>query len=453
MVRETKRRKLHYGWWVVLASALLLISNLSLTVNVFSVFLIPLQEKLHLSSAQVGILPSIQTLTGVFMFALSGTLYSRFSLRIVCTVCGCFPALGYLIYCHASSLTECYLGAICLGIGYGGATMVPISLLINNWFQERKATALAIASTGTGFSTIVFPPILSSLIINNGVDSAFLFVACVIILLTLICLLTVRDTPQLKGMLPYGVVGKVAISKSKGFAGEAVCTKATQEIEDTDENSTSESEANATAMMSPLTLAQIFQTGHFRLYMLASLLFGTSLGPLMVRLSPIVQSFGFSPQYGALMISLCGGALIIGKFCYGFFNDLHGSLKTNYFIFSLWFSGLLLYFVLSTVPALTPLFVFLLGFSMAHGTLSLPIWSMDLYGSAHYTKVLSYAKTMYTIGNAAGMLVPGFVVDHFQNYHLAIASFFLASGIAFLIILRLYRHPLSFHVTQVTKRV
>jgi len=420
MRRKKEKIKLHYGWLIVLAGALLFISNLSLTVNIFSVYLIPLQEKLNVTSAQVGILTSIQTLTGVVMFALSGTLYSRFSLRFVCVICGCFPALGYLIYYNASSLSVCYLAAVCLGIGYGGATMVPISLLINNWFRERKATALAVASMGTGFSTIVFPPLLSSLISNNGVDSAFLFLACVIFLLMLITLLIVRDTPQSKKMLPYGAVDETAVSKP---------------------NSSDEEIIN---IASPSSRLRILQTGHFRLYMLACLLFGATVGPLMVRLSPIVQSFGFSAHYGALMVSLCGGALILGKFCYGILNDRFGSIKTTYFIFFIWFSGLLLYFSLSAVPVLTPIFVFLLGFSMAHGTLSLPIWSMDLYGPIHYTKLLSYAKTMYTIGNSVGMLVPGFVMDHFQNYHLAIAFFFFSSAIAFLILLRLYRHPLTF---------
>lgn len=291
MSQEKEKGKLHYGWWVVLAGALLLISSLSLTVNVFSVFLIPLQEKLHVSSAQVGVLPSIQTLTGVFMFALSGTLYSRFSLRFVCIICGCFPALGYLLYYSAGSLSACYLAAVCLGIGYGGSTMVPVSLLINNWFRERKATALAIASVGTGFSTIIFPPILSSLITNNGVDSAFLFLACVIVFLMLIAFLIVRDSPKSKKMLPYGSVAETVELKPKG-------------PDPKDMNFTPTS-----------SLRQVLKTGHFRLYMLACLLLGTTLGPLMVRLSPIVQSFGFSAQYGAFMVSLCGGALILGRGC------------------------------------------------------------------------------------------------------------------------------------------
>ncbi len=439
MGRETKGRKLHYGWWVVLAGALLLICNLSLTMNVFSIFLTPLEEKLHLSSTQVGTLPSIQTLTGVFMFALSGTLYSRFSIRIVCTTCGCFTALGYLLYCCSNSLALCYLAAVCLGIGYGGSTMMPVSLLVTNWFQERKATALAIASIGTGFSTIVFPPVLSSLITNYGVSAAFLFLAGVIALLMLISLLIVRDTPQEKGMLPYGAACETTIGRSEDLICEAADTQAAGEDEDRSVGNGIDGVSGASA----ITLRELFRTGHFRLYILASLLLGTSLGPLLVRLSPIVQSFGFSPDYGALMVSLCGGALILGKFSYGIVNDRYGGLKANYFIFSLWFSGLLLYFFLNAVPVLMPLFVFLFGFSMAHGTLSLPIWSGDLYNPVHYAKVLSYAKTMYTIGNAAGMLIPGFAVDHFGSYHLAIAFFFLASGAAFLILLHLYRHPLK----------
>ena len=46
-------------------------------------------------------------------------------------------------------------------MGYCLAGMVPISLAVGRWFQDRQGLALGLASAGSGVSTVFAPVLLT----------------------------------------------------------------------------------------------------------------------------------------------------------------------------------------------------------------------------------------------------------------------------------------------------
>lgn len=393
----------HYAWLVCLGGALSLSTVMGLGVNVFSIYQPEIIAFNHFTNAQGSWIPTMRSLFILLALLTVNQLCDRLGLRRVMTLGNLLMGLSCFSFALADSFPLYCCSAALLGVGYCYGGMVPLSLIIGNWFQDRRSLALGISSAGSGLSTILAPAIVTYLIRHHGLRTAFLCEGILVLLCACLVWLLLRSRPEELGLTPYRL------------EGTAVSAAVPPPVQRTDR-----------------PWAQ-------RLLCVAALLLGGPVGPCFSHLTVLYTSEGFDSSLVAALISMMGLAICLGKALCGQIYDRFGGRWGNHFVFGTYLLGLFLCCLAPTrsvwlaVPAVI---LFSLGLSIT--AVSPAVWAFDV-SSEH-----SYAKNIraFTMAYTAGMLVfgpiPGILADCLGSY---VPSYLLFSGFllaAYLIVQGIY---------------
>ncbi len=220
--------------------------------------------------------------------------YRRLNLRWGLSVSCLLMAVAFLIHSFAHNYATYVLGAAIMGLSYGLGGMIPVSLLMNNWFVQRRATALSISSMGIGLGSFIFPPIIVRIAQGISLDAAFRMVSLTSLVVMLLCFLIIRDTPFEWKMIPYG-------------AGESVG----------DVNMTGTPERQ-----------DISRTARF-LMLFGLLLQGGVTITAAWHYVTLFTSVGYSKEAAAFRVSMMGISMVVSKLIFGPAIDRWGGKKTS----------------------------------------------------------------------------------------------------------------------------
>lgn len=91
------------------------------------------------------------------------------------------------------------------GVGVGFGTVVPVQTTVSQWFDRKRARAMAITLTASGFGGFIAAPLLTKVLSSTGKwNNCWLLVAGAAGLALLIDLLLVKDKPADIGQVPDG---------------------------------------------------------------------------------------------------------------------------------------------------------------------------------------------------------------------------------------------------------
>jgi MFS family permease len=126
----------------------------------FAVFLLPVQQGLGVSRAEITLTYSIFMLSYGLSAPLAGQLVDRLGARVAygfgLTSLGC----GYMLAGSARTLPQYLLGAGFLG-GLGSASlgMIAASALLSRWFTGRMGAIISVPYAAIGAGMLLFPPL------------------------------------------------------------------------------------------------------------------------------------------------------------------------------------------------------------------------------------------------------------------------------------------------------
>lgn len=383
-------RRPHYAWAICLGGALSLFTVMGLGVNVFSVYQPYIIDLNHFTNAQGSWITTVRSLFSLVAMLTVDGLCRRVGLRrtmalgLICFSLSCFVfglAGSFPVYCGAAALSG-------LAYGYGG--MIPLSLVVSRWFQDRRGLALGLAAAGSGLSTVVVPPLLTGVIAGWGMGPAFLLEgACILVLAALVFVL-VRDCPADKGMQPYHSGGP------------------------------------DTPAPPPKQQPAGFSRAMWWAVMLSAFLVGGPTGPGFSHLTVLFSTEGFDSMTVAFLLSYLGFVLMLAKVLYGQLSDLLGGLRSNYLIGGVCLAGLLLCCLAPTGS--TPLALLAMtftGLGLPISSVTLSVWASDLSGDAGYERTIKWLTVAYVLGSLLAGPIPGTLADKFDSYVPAYALFAL----------------------------
>ena len=134
---KEKKEKPFYGWIIAVCCFFLIGTLYTIIGNLVNLFIKPLSEGLQVSRGAVGIYVMIAALTSVAGCAVTGKLIQKYSLRLVTTIGAICGGGGYIAMAYATSLVQVYAISVFLGISIATATMIPVNLMISNWFEKN----------------------------------------------------------------------------------------------------------------------------------------------------------------------------------------------------------------------------------------------------------------------------------------------------------------------------
>jgi MFS family permease len=402
----TSERKIFYGWWIVVGAFFLNFAGIGIIMNTMGVFIKPVTESLGFTRGGFTLYFTIAALSMMVMAPVMGKLLERYNIRLIMTVCTAMMATSFALFSQCRTLTQFYIVAVFLGIGSAGSHIIPVSMMITNWFIDKRGLAMGIVFAATGVGGMIFNPLANWIILNYSWQAAFLTFGLVIGLASIpTALFIVRAKPADMGLLPYG--------------GEAALTR------------------QSAAEQGGLTATKAFRTGAFWLLALIILLIAVANMGVLHHIVPYLTDLGFSSTTATTLMSLHMAMLIFGKVLAGSLADRLGLLKSYLMLMvGLMVSIALLYG--SQWMWVAVVFNILFGFSIAVRTVLPPLMTARVLGQKHFAVIYGFLNIFTTLGTAVGVPLSGFIYDATKSYYLAFALYIglclitTAAGIAVL---------------------
>ena len=400
-------RKPHYSWVVCVLCGFLLFVTIGTVYNGFSIYLPYIREAAGLTATQTSTLVTIRSLTALFaMFTISG-YYRVFTPRAGTYLAVLGAAVTYLIF----ALSKGYFG-YCLGVALGGlaysyGAMVPVSIIIQRWFVAHRGLALGIASTGTGLATVILPPVSTFVVERFSLKAAFGAEAVMILIIGTLIFLLLRNDPKEKGLLPLGVV------------------------EELPEETAEAREKKTTGKGSGFSGSVWVLVGG------ATFILGAVANVGFAHLTLLYDKEGFPTMTVALLISITGFSIAVGKILYGLLTDrVGGNLSTFLTAVVLLIAHALCCLAFNgSVPIAVSAMV-LIGLGYPISTLGPSVWAGDMTDPEHYTDALRNLQIMYALGSLVFTSVPGIMADHMGSYvpYYVLCVIFVAVAAGFIVL-------------------
>ncbi len=405
-------KKIHYGWAVCFCAMLLIFCNMGFINNGFSVCLPYVEEQGGFSGMQGSMIISVRCASSLISTFFVTKYYKKVKMRKGVFIATLMSALAYFTFSLGGRrIMVYYLGAVIAGVSYAFGTTIPMSILINNWFVKRRGVAIGIATCGTAFCTMIFPPIITAVIQNVGLGAAFRVESAFVLLCAVLIFIIVRERPEDMGMLAYGDGEQCNIKAPKKSWGSRNMMGWEW----------------AVMVISMIFVGAVSTTGsaHF---------------------SVIIKMSGFSPEQTAAVVSFWGVTLIGGKFLYGYAADHMGGKKSTVLFYSFYILGCCVSWLFLEGNVLwCYVFALLIGFGIPPATVGLPIWAAELSKEKDYAGNLRWCQMFFLSGGVIFTSMPGLLYDHLGNYQSAymVLALFTVLGTAGLCLLyaRFKKHP------------
>lgn len=210
MATHTSRSKIHYAWWVVIASGAAVFLSAGIR-SAPGVFLLPIESDMGLDRSTVSFAVSLGLLVYGLSAPLSGKLIDRLGSRAVAVAGLVVAAASMFLSAASQSATQLALFfGILSGVGTGLLGSVLGAAVANRWFVERRGLVVGIFGATTSAGQLVFVPWLSSLTEGIGWRETSVWIAAVAMLLVVPVALLVRNDPSDLDLPPYGGTVPVA---------------------------------------------------------------------------------------------------------------------------------------------------------------------------------------------------------------------------------------------------
>lgn len=381
---ENKKNKF-YGWWIVFSGFMMIGTIYTIIGNTAGLFIVPLSESLSATRGQVSIQITIIVLLFTVISLSVNKLISKFGIRPVMTIGGICGGIGLLSMSKVNSLISLYFSGALLGISMGLTTIVPVNIMINNWFIKKKGLVTGIVFGGSGFGGFIFTQLINYTISNYDFRMAYIVIGVITLIITVPTgLFLVRLKPEEKGQKPYG-------------------------FEDNEINSEQE--------IKGYTLKEVKGKKTYNMLLLSIFLLTFINAAIVFQMPAHLLDSGHSMNFVATINSIFLVGLVIAKLIMGNIFDKKGGVFA-FSIGSICFATASL--ILGVTANSTAVIAFAAIYSIAAAlvTIAPPFLTSDLFGKKDYGTLFGIVTLANSLGSATGGPALGLIYDITGSYNI-----------------------------------
>ncbi len=379
-----RKPKFFYGYIIVLAIFFIMAISHGL-IGSFGVFFKRLLFEFDWSRAMISGAASVNLLLMGFLSIITGGLTDRFGPRMVMVVCGLFFGLGCLLMSQINTIWQLYLFyGVIVGIGVS-ASDVPLLSTTARWFTKRRGTMSGIVKAGTGTGMLIMPIVASKLISTYDWRTAYIAIGIIGLVIIVTAAQFLKRDPAQMGQLPDGEEKPNVVSLNSADGG--------------------------------FSLREATHLRQFWMICAIYFLILFCVQTILVHITPHAEDLGISVTNAASIISIIGGASIVGRLVMGSTSDRIGTKPSLIICFLILLATL---FWLQLANELWMLYLFAVIYGVAHGgffALISPTVA-ELFGTGSHGVLLGIAFFSGTIGGAIGPLLAGHIFDITSSYQL-----------------------------------
>ena len=368
-------------------------------------------ERLGVQPGTVLNMNSIAGIVGVLFFIIIGQINRKIGARKTSGIFTIVSGVGYIWIGNAPNLAV-YTIAMCFVVGgIMSAGYIAGGTLVAQWFPKKKGVVMGYTTMGHNLASAFYVPLITWLVGSFGVQKGVMIPAIASIILGILGLIFIRNTPQERGLNPDNVSDEVYKTEYYVAKVEEDGGWTTGKLLKTKE----------------LWLAAI-TTGFFQI---------CSVG-VMSQLVVRNMSLGFSQVQAVSIMTLLACIGVVGSWLIGILDDRIGTKKTM-ILFGIWYILALLANVSETKVGIY-VSIFMIGMAIggsANFTTSLPA---SIFGRHGFDKVNSVIFPIQGFVTSLCFAVNGIVLNLTGNLRYAYMVFAGVAAVNILLVLCVNEH-------------
>lgn len=401
------RHHIFYGWVIVIASLFVLGGSYGISYNCFALTVKPVSEAYGFSRSAYTFCMTIRLIFYTLAAGFSGRIYRRLRPLALVRISLIVLAAAHCLQYFAGSLGVFYVLYIFLGAATPLCSFTAFTVIISNWFQEKRGTAIGICFMGSGIGGMIFSTLSGNWIVKYGMNMTYVIQAAAIVLTTFpAAFLIIRERPEDMGLKAFGEAADAADSGSPVVYG--------------------------------YTMEEGLKKKNFWLLVLVSILLGFTTTLLAANITPHFSDIGFSSVYSANMNAAYLGTVSVMKIIMGMLFDRFDTKKVSAIgTFGVIIACVCLLF--SRSPVLHPFVIFAMAVAGSLGTVSFPILVTYGAGNRDYAAISGILTAGSSLGGAFSPIVANGIYDARHSYNGAFIVTAALTAVCILLILALNR--------------
>ncbi len=404
LLRLAPRKKIFYGWWIVLACAVLNFLAGGAFIYGFTVFFNPIRDTFGWSAAITSVAFVFQRLEMGVLGPIAGFLVDRVGPRKLMFVGWSIIGIGFFLMSQINSLGTFYGAFMFMAMGFSFGSFIVMNTAVAHWFDRKRSRALTVIYLGFGASGTLVPLIAMS--INTfGWRESLVCMAVVLGAAGLLLSSVMRHKPEPYGYLPDG--------------------RTAPEAQDTadvpDERPANEVEAAPSgATSAEFTTRGALRTRAFWLLSGAFLFQHIGTSAVMVHIVPYLESVNVSTTIAATAVTGMTLCSVIGRLGFGFLGDFANKRYLVAIALTLQTIGLFVFSLIS-VDSAWLIVVFLLTYAPGYGgPIPLrPAMQADYFGTRAFGAIMGLMASVSMAGGLFSPVLAGWMFDVTGSYRLA----------------------------------
>lgn len=406
------RRRLHYGWVVLVMATLAVFGVLGLGRFGYTMVLPAMQNRLGLSNTLAGSLATANLVGYAAMSLVGGILAARFGPRKVLPIGIGVAALGMALTGTAHGFAGAATWRLVTGVG-AGLAYVPATVLAGAWFARRlRGLATGVVVTGSSIGLIVTGPLVPRVLGATGPDgwrTVWWIYGAITAIFAVAAYLLIRDRPTDMQLLPVGAAesGPIPSRTHNSLAGAAT--------------------GDPGMVPGTSEWRQIYRSPAVWHLGLVYFAFGLAYLSFMTFFTKyLTTTGGYSAQAAGDLYMLLGWCTVVSGALWGTISDRIGrkwGLAAAYLLHTLAFA----LFGLWQAPAGYTTAAVLFGLSAWAAPAIMAATCIDVFGARLAPAALGFITVLFAAGSTAGPTIAGALADAAGSF---VPAFLFAAGVS-----------------------
>jgi len=399
-----KKKRVFYGWWMVLASAILSFFAGGTFYYGFTVFFNPIRHEFGWTAAITSIAFTLQRLEQGILGPVVGFLADRVSARKMMLLGWGVVGLGFFLMSRINALWAFYASFLLLASGISFGFYVVMNTTIARWFTKKRSRAITMVTVGAGASGLLVP-LLAYFIGEYGWRESLMILGVVTWCLALPLCLVMRHEPRRYGYLPDG-------------EKRAVIDQPTEQSDLQSLSGVTEPASGSAAI--GFTVKAALRTRAF--WLLAFVGFFQQIGTsaVMVHIVPYLESVEVSTTLAATAVAGMTVFSLLGRLGFGLLGDFANKRYLITIAIILQTIGLFA-FSFVHMDRIWLLVLFLLTYAPGYGApIPLrPALQADFFGIRSFGTIMGLMAVVGMLAGLASPVVAGWIFDVTGSYRSA----------------------------------